>query len=117
MIATSVLSLVAICLTACGFVGPVGDLTRAVRIRNHMDVPVVEYSYGRRDARYRERLAVGESIVQTWMYPISPGDSRKRRIEADDEAGTLVFCSDVGYEDLVKSEWRVDIAPGHERCP
>jgi hypothetical protein len=105
------------CLTSCGLIGPVGDLTREVRIRNRMNIVVVEFSYGRRDPRYRERMAPGESVIQTWMYPISAGDSRKRRVEADSEDGKLVFCTDIGYSDLSRQGWVVDIVAGHTECP
>ena len=43
-------------------------------------------------------------------------DFRKRRVEADDQNGRLIFCIDVSYRDLVTWKWTLDIAGGPEGC-
>ena len=109
------LGLALICfLTSC--FGPIGDRTRDVTVHNGLDVPITVYSFGR-DPRYKLVLAPGETTAQAWMYPISPEDFRKRRVEADDQSGRLLFCVDVNYRDLVTWKWTLDVAGGHESCP
>ena len=102
---------------SCVLVGPIGDRTHAVTIRNRLDRPIIEYSYGRRDPTLREMLAPGETLVQTWRSPIGSDDGRKRRVEADDDTGKLVFCADYGYQDLLRVDWTIDVVVGFERCP
>ena len=109
---------------ACALLGGVilagatcGDPTHSITIHNGLQVPITEYSYGRRDSSYFEHLSPGTSIVQTWMYPISPDDSRTRRVEADNLSGGLVFCRDFGYQDLIRLNWKIEITSGFGQCP
>ncbi len=96
--------------------GCLGDPTREVQVRNRTGQTVVEYSYGRRDPKYKEVLELDQTLTQTWMSPISWTDPTKRRVEADDLAGTRIFCLDVGYDDLQRLNWRIDIVAGHPNC-
>jgi len=115
LIHLSLLSLLAsLVASACGF--PIGDQTHDVTVRNREDVAVVVYSYGR-DPRYKDAIGPGQSTKQSWMYPITPDDRRVRRVEADNAQGTLVFCRDISFADLQRTNWTVDVAVGYEACP
>ena len=112
----TVLAVVALFFAAtCGVIGPIGDTTRTVTVRNALAQPIELYTF-QRDARYQIHLAAGQSISQGWMFPVTADDRRVRRIEADDARGTMVFCLDVTYEELVKRKWTIEIASGHEAC-
>jgi len=81
-------------------------------IHNGFSEAIDVYTY-ERTPQYRVHFEPGQTIAQGW--PDGWGPSR-RRIEAVNGAGTLIFCEILITDDLGKRGWRIDIAPGHPSC-
>jgi hypothetical protein len=101
-------SVLAACfLTSC-------DPSHDVSIHNAFNEPVDLYSFERKP-EYRLHVEPGQTITQGWPYGWGPP---RRRIEALNAAGALIFCEIVttGTDDLGKRGWRIEIGPGHPSC-
>ena len=102
-------------LVGCACLPSFGDTTRTVTLRNGFAHEISLYTY-KHEPQYETRLGPGESLSEGWMFPVSAGDSRVRRVEADDPTGARVFCLDLTYGELVKRNWQVDVKPGASVC-
>jgi hypothetical protein len=100
--------LLAIALVGVSCIPAFGDPTKEVFIENRTDVPLVIYTFDR-DPRFKEELAPGQTLRDTWRYPLSSSDRRRVRVEADDKVGTRIFCADYSYEDLANAKWRIEV--------
>lgn len=92
-----------------------GDATRDVYIRNATDQAIVLFQVDR-DPRFQSRVAPGETVMGTWRYPLSSGDRRRVRVEADDLAGRTIYCAEFGFNNLEQIRWRIEIIAGHDNC-
>jgi hypothetical protein len=98
----------AVVLTAC-------DPTEYVYATNRTNVQVVLFEFDR-NPRYQQTVAPGQTVRNTWMYPIHADDPRRARVEADDPDGIRVFCHDFSYAELKALQWRIEIQTGRIDC-
>jgi hypothetical protein len=91
------------------------DPSDYVYLTNRTDVRITLYQRGRA-ASLTHTLDPGQVARDTWMYPISPEDRRKIRIEADGPDGTLLFCHDFSYQELKTANWHIDVRRGQLDC-
>ena len=96
-----------ICVASC-----IGDPTHGVSIHNGFGETIQVYT-GQRTLEYRLNMAPGQTITQGWPYGWGPA---RRRIEAFNAAGMMVFCEIVITDDLGNRGWRIEVAPGHPSC-
>jgi hypothetical protein len=91
------------------------DPTEYVYVTNSTDVRIVLFEFDR-NPRYQQTVDPGQTVRNTWMYPINSDDPRRARVEADDPEGRRVFCHDFSYEELKKHAWRLEIQRGRIDC-
>ena len=103
------LFLALVCLMAVVCLRPsIGTPTRDVLIRNTLSEPVLVYTFDR-DQRYVQRVEAGAVWRDTWMYPLTAGDTRLVRVEADDAEDRPLFCAEYGFRDLERMNWQIEL--------
>jgi len=91
------------------------DPTEYVYVTNGSDVPIVLFEFDR-NPRYQQTVDPGQTVRNSWMYPIDSGDLRRARVEADDPKGTRIFCHDFSYSELKTVGWRIEVQRGRIDC-
>ncbi|MBI4492352.1 MAG: hypothetical protein HY690_06120 [Chloroflexi bacterium] len=100
----------------------VGDPTQDLEIHNASDITVVVYEEGRAapaSKLTKFTLDPGKTTI-TGRIVLPPDSSGKleggQKIDAEDEAGNLVFCRKYTNEELKGLKWRVEIVKGQVLC-
>lgn len=100
-------------LTGCvGF----GDPSHDVTIKNDTAVLVMVYEDDKSSGRVPTRVEPGAEYRNTWLWPVTRDDRRRRTMLAEDAAGNVVFCARLSREDLEAASWVVVIRAGVSRC-
>ncbi len=100
-------------VTSCGQ-GP-GTASHDVYLTNATGQRLVVYELLRGPGLSRT-VESGVTIKSSWPYPLSSVDSRKARLEADNQAGSRVYCNEFSFGDLESAGWRITIASAIDRC-
>ena len=96
-----------------------GDNSHSVVIKNETGEAVILYDCDRSAPACRKPMAAGQILLNAWVIPFPTKEGRipgRRRIEADDLDGNLVFCRIYAYEELVASGWEIRIVKGELAC-
>lgn len=101
----------------CGVPFLPSDVSRDVAIENRTNARVVVYLDGRRDLpALRMTLGPGETWRDGWLWPVQPDDVRRRKVEAEDEQGNVIFCKRYSRLDLDQIGWRIEMTAGVASC-
>lgn len=90
------------------------DASRLVVITNRSATDVTVTVSGPPESTYV--LAPGQARETAWLFPVSPEDDRRRRIEARDANGLQVYCRLLGFQDLSALNWKVEVRANEQRC-
>lgn len=98
---------------SCGGV-IIGDPGHVVYLQNLSDTPVLVYEVSGTNKVLDGRVEARQTKKTAWLVPLD--SSKKRTVEAYDDAGVLLFCRIYSFEELDRIGWRVEIVKGHNTC-
>lgn len=93
----------------------IGDASHDVDIRNATGRDVLVIQHGAGPGR-SQSLGAGATIKTAWLWPLSHMDARRRRVEAEDLGGKLIYCREFGFADLESIRWTIELREGELLC-